>query len=109
VVEIRFGKWVWRFFMAGAAEAKLAWVEYHSRGAMIRAYLGLPGGAGPWPGIVMVHENPGMTDHRLDVARRLAEAGYATITAGIRRQVLATSSAAKRSTWRCPTIRCLAI
>ena len=66
--------------MAGAAEAKLAWVEYHSRGAMIRAYLGFPGGAGPWPGIVMVHENPGMTDHRLDVARRLAEAGYATIT-----------------------------
>ncbi len=66
--------------MAGVSAVTLAWVEYQSRGAAIRAYLGLPDGAGPWPGIVMIHENPGMTDHRLDVARRLAEAGYASIT-----------------------------
>ena len=61
------------------ARASAQWVEYSSRGATIRAYLSRPAGEGPWPAIVMIHENPGMTDHRLDVARRLAEQGYATI------------------------------
>jgi carboxymethylenebutenolidase len=46
----------------------------------MRAYLGVPPGTGPWPGIVMIHENPGMTEHRLDVTRRLADAGYVTLT-----------------------------
>jgi len=40
----------------------------------------VPSGDGPSPGIVMIHENPGMTEHRLDVTRRLARAGYATLT-----------------------------
>ena len=66
--------------MAEAAQPRSEWIEYQSRGATIRAYLGLPAGAGPWPGIVMIHENPGVTDHRMDVTRRLAGAGYVTIT-----------------------------
>lgn len=66
--------------MAEAAQPRSEWIEYQSRGATIRAYLGLPAGAGPWPGIVMIHENPGVTDHRMDVTRRLAEAGYVTLT-----------------------------
>ncbi len=65
--------------MAISTAIKSDWVEYPSRSATIRAYLGVPAGAGPWPGIVMIHENPGMTEHRLDVTRRLAEQGYITI------------------------------
>lgn len=66
--------------MAELSEVKSEWVEYSSRGATIRAYLSVPAGTGPWPGIVMIHENPGMTEHRLDVARRLAGQGYIAIT-----------------------------
>lgn len=65
--------------MAEISEFKSEWVEYPSRGATIRAYLGVPVGHGPWPGIVMIHENPGVTEHRMDVTRRLAAAGYVTI------------------------------
>ena len=66
--------------MAGPSEVTSQWVEYGSRGATVRAYLSLPERAGPWPGIVMIHENPGVTEHRMAVTRRLAAAGYATIT-----------------------------
>jgi len=46
----------------------------------VRAYLACPEGDGPWPGIVMVHENPGLTPHREDVTRRLATEGYVALT-----------------------------
>lgn len=66
--------------MAESSHARSEWIEYPSRGATIRAYLGVPSDAGPRPGIVMIHENPGMTAHRLDITRRLADQGYITIT-----------------------------
>ena len=66
--------------MAAFPEVRSEWVEYQSRGAAVRAYLAGPIGAGPWPGIVMIHENPGMTEHRMDVTRRLAVQGYMTLT-----------------------------
>jgi carboxymethylenebutenolidase len=66
--------------MAEPVEVKSQWVEYASRGAVARAYVSVPAGNGPWPGVVMIHENPGVTEHRMDVTRRLAASGYATIT-----------------------------
>lgn len=66
--------------MAMVSQIKSEWMEYPSRGASIRAYLAVPAGAGPWPGIVMIHENPGVTEHRMDVTRRLADQGYITLT-----------------------------
>jgi carboxymethylenebutenolidase len=61
-------------------EVDSKWIEYSSRGATVRAYLSVPRGEGPWPGIVMIHENPGVTEHRMDVTRRLAANGYVTVT-----------------------------
>jgi carboxymethylenebutenolidase len=63
-----------------ATEIRSEWIEYQSRGATVKAYFAAPLGADPSPGVVMIHENPGMTEHRLDVTRRLARAGYATLT-----------------------------
>jgi carboxymethylenebutenolidase len=42
-------------------------------------YLALPDGNGPHPGVVVIHEAYGLTDHIKDVTRRLAKAGYATL------------------------------
>jgi carboxymethylenebutenolidase len=39
-------------------------------------YLAQPRSGGPFPGVIIVHENRGMTDHFKDIARRLAKAGY---------------------------------
>lgn len=43
----------------------------------IQAYLALPRNKPKAPGVIVVHENRGLTDHFKDVCRRLAKAGYA--------------------------------
>ena len=40
-------------------------------------------GGKPAPGIVVFHEGMGRTDHELDAARRLADAGYVTLAADV--------------------------
>lgn len=42
----------------------------------IKGYLAKPKAAGTYPGVIVIHENRGLTDHIKDVARRLAKAGY---------------------------------
>jgi carboxymethylenebutenolidase len=42
-------------------------------------YLAMPDGNGPHPGVVVIHEAYGLNDHIKDVARRLADAGYAAL------------------------------
>jgi carboxymethylenebutenolidase len=42
----------------------------------IKGYLARPKAEGAYPGVIVIHENRGLTDHIRDVARRLAKAGY---------------------------------
>ncbi len=56
------------------------WVEYDSDGATVSAYIARPPVQTPSPVMVLVHENPGLTEHRQDVTRRLARLGYFSIT-----------------------------
>lgn len=44
--------------------------------ARLRGYLSRPAGAGPWPGVVVVHEVFGLTDQVRRHADRIAAAGY---------------------------------
>jgi carboxymethylenebutenolidase len=48
-------------------------------GLTVIAYQAKPMGNGPFPAIVVAHENRGLTDHILDVTRRLAKAGYVAL------------------------------
>ena len=43
------------------------------------SYLALPDGAGPHPGVVVIHEASGLNDNIRDVCRRFAEHGYAAL------------------------------
>ena len=45
-------------------------------GEELRGYLVRPQGAGPFPAVVVIHENRGLNPYIEDVARRLAVAGY---------------------------------
>ena len=56
------------------------WVEFKSGKDDIRGYFAKPKGKRDLPGIVMIHENLGVIEHRQDVTRRLAKAGYAVLT-----------------------------
>jgi carboxymethylenebutenolidase len=42
----------------------------------VLGYLARPKGGGPYPAVLIIHENRGLMDHFKDVARRLAKNGY---------------------------------
>jgi carboxymethylenebutenolidase len=51
-------------------------VQFPGQGATILAYLARPKGAGPFPAVLVCHENRGLLEHIKDVTRRLAKASY---------------------------------
>lgn len=58
---------------------KANYVEYDSPGGTsgeMRGYLVQPTGEGPFPAVLVVHENRGLNPHIEDVARRAAVAGF---------------------------------
>jgi carboxymethylenebutenolidase len=58
---------------------KGSYVTYPSPGGngdRIRGYLAQPAGNGPWPAVLVIHENRGLNPYIEDVARRLAVAGF---------------------------------
>jgi carboxymethylenebutenolidase len=55
------------------------YVTYESRGGnsgSMRGYLVQPAGAGPFPAVLVIHENRGLNPYIEDVARRAAVAGF---------------------------------
>jgi carboxymethylenebutenolidase len=48
-------------------------------GLFIEAYLVLPDGPGPFPGVVVIHEIFGLNDNIRDISRRFAQQGYAAL------------------------------
>jgi len=66
--------------MAVVTGVHTEWITYPGDGVTVSAYLAQPEDPGPWPGIIMVHENPGLTEHRQAVTRELAAEGYVVLT-----------------------------
>ena len=52
-------------------------ITYQSGDTTMNGYLAMPAGAGPFPGVLVVHEWWGQTDYPRQRARMLAQAGYA--------------------------------
>src|SRR5262245_49970294 len=58
---------------------KASYVTYPSPGGnsdKIRGYLVHPAGSGPWPAVLVIHENRGLNPYIEDVARRAAVEGF---------------------------------
>jgi carboxymethylenebutenolidase len=53
--------------------------RYSGDGVQLQGYLSRPKAAGRFPGVIVIHENRGLTDHIQDVARRLAKEGFAAL------------------------------
>jgi carboxymethylenebutenolidase len=61
------------------ARIKARYVDYDSPGGTsgkMRGYLVQPVGAGPFPAVVVIHENRGLNPYVEDVARRLGTSGF---------------------------------
>lgn len=63
----------------GDSRIKAAYATYASPGGTsgtMRGYLAHPAGQGPWPALLVIHENRGLNPYIEDVARRAAVAGF---------------------------------
>lgn len=58
------------------AGTKLA---YSAEGVEFVGTLFTPAGSGPAPGVLVAHESPGVTEHTLNAAARLAELGFVAL------------------------------
>jgi len=61
---------------------KAQYVTYASPGGnaeKMRGYLVQPAGQGPWPAVLVIHENRGLNPYVEDVARRAAVAGFVAL------------------------------
>jgi carboxymethylenebutenolidase len=54
-------------------------ITFDAQGETITSYLAEPARAGSYPGVLVCHENRGLTDHIRDVTRRFARAGYVAL------------------------------
>ena len=53
------------------------------KGTPITAYTAKPSGAGPFPGVVLVHHLPGWSEFYIETTRRFAHHGYLAICANL--------------------------
>src|SRR5580692_5402107 len=53
------------------------------KGTPITAYVAKPSGAGPYPGVVLVHHLPGWSEFYIETTRRFAHHGYLAICANL--------------------------
>jgi carboxymethylenebutenolidase len=53
-----------------------AMISFPSGAVQVQGYLARPKAGGPFPAVLIIHENRGLLDHFKDVARRLAKLGY---------------------------------
>jgi len=60
-------------------EAAAQAVTFAGQGATLQGYLARPAGSGPFPAVLICHENRGLLDHFKDVARRFSGEGYVAL------------------------------
>ncbi len=85
---------------AGQAGVTTSAVSYTSGHDTVNAYLALPAGKGPFPGLVMVHEWWGLTDWIKDNARMFAGKGYAVLAIDLYRGSVAKDAEAAHELMR---------
>lgn len=61
------------------AQVAAEWVEYPSGDVKVGAYLAKPKSGGPFPAIIVIHENRGLTEFVLDIAQRWALEGLLAV------------------------------
>ena len=67
-------------------------IQFSGVDATLLGYLANPAGEGPFPVVLVCHENRGLTEHIKDVTRRLAQAGYIALAVDLLSRQGGTSS-----------------
>src|SRR5216110_2164021 len=88
---------------ASAADSKP--VSYKSGDETVKGILYTPSGAGPFPGIIVIHEWWGLNDWVKEQASKLADQGYAALAVDLYRGKVAKTSDEAHELVRAPADR----
>lgn len=80
---------------AQSANVDAETVTYRSGQFDISGYLTKPKGAGPYAGVIVIHENRGLNEHIRDVARRFAADGFVALAPDLLSRLGGTGDAAQ--------------
>jgi carboxymethylenebutenolidase len=58
-------------------------VRFPGKGVTVGGYLSRPAGNGPFPGVIVIHENRGITDYIQKVTQYLAKEGYVGLSVNL--------------------------
>lgn len=58
-------------------------VRFDGQGGTLGGYLARPAGKGPYPGVLVIHENRGITDYIQEVTRNVARAGFVGLSVNL--------------------------
>jgi carboxymethylenebutenolidase len=58
-------------------------VRFQGKGGTLGGYLSRPAGKGPYPGVLVIHENRGVTEYIQNVTRNLAKEGYVGLSVNL--------------------------
>jgi carboxymethylenebutenolidase len=58
-------------------------VRFEGKGGTLGGYLSRPAGKGPYPGVLVIHENRGVTEYIQNVTRNLAKEGYVGLSVNL--------------------------
>ena len=58
-------------------------VRFEGKGVALGGYLSRPAGKGPYPGVIVIHENRGITDYIQEVTRNIAQEGYVGLSVNL--------------------------
>lgn len=61
-------------------------ISYNCPAGSLPAYLAVPAGAGPWPGVVVIHDALGMTEDLRLITDRFASNGYLALAPALYRR-----------------------
>jgi len=73
-------------------QPRLESVPYLEHDKNVRGFLCRPGGKGPYPAVLMIHDRMGLTDGIKDQTYRLAQAGYVVLAVDLYRGQVAQSA-----------------
>ena len=74
-----------------SAEVLGTWVTYKSGDDTVKAYLTIPEGKGPFPGLIVIHEWWGLNEWIQETAKELSGGGYVALAVDLYRGEAATS------------------
>ena len=77
---------------AQAAGVDAETIKYASGAVQVEGYLVKPRGAGPFPAVIVIHENRGLNEHTRDVARRFAAEGFVALAPDLLSRLGGTAS-----------------